>query len=498
MIRALAFFLIIVSFSFPAKVRDIGKFFTRTGYVVEVSDGRVILDLGRGRAFKGEVFEVILEGEKIYHPVTGRVLGRKVEVVGKVKIEEVKRRYSVAKIVEGENIRRGDKVRLSYGEVCFWGTDEGYFKVSAYLEEVKRGTDCPYIIREFEDGFGVEFMGRAIAFFQKLRKVQVVKEREPEEFNMKAKLVLSFDEIPLSADSCRLTDNLKEFLAVLFENRVVFYEILKKELVEFTSFDLPPGYPIWLECAPLEGTKDYLIVNMISGEDPSSLIVKFVSDSPVVVKKNIPYFLSVLDKENPQKTFVAQSFDARDGWGSVKKVKLVKGKLKEEWPFPVPSGFRLDGAFMYGDTLIFVDKDGYLRVFWKDQQLLSKPDFDGSYTTAQIPEAYDEDEETIVFNPKGRVVSIGKKAYPLVIRNVRSPVYKFLNVNKFTEGEVYVLLESKKRVKMKKIVGPKFEEALQAIVSTKSGRIFLFTARTGTLPASNRGEAYEVTIKATR
>ena len=226
----------------------------------------------------------------------------------------------------------------------------------------------------------------------------------------------------------------------------------------------------------------------------SSAIVKVVGGTPVVVKENVPYFLAVLDKSRPVETFIGQRFDGRNLWGEVKKLKLSGEEVVEEGNFAVPSGFRADSAVMKGDILVFTDIDGYLRVFEGDRLLLSERDFGGSYTTAELPGTY-EDDNKYVFNPRHFTFKIGRKDYVGVVKNVTSPVYRFLDVTKFSEGEVYVLTRNRKGVmELKKVRGKKFEEAIQVVVRTRDDRIFVITGRTGTLPLQNRGDLFEIEI----
>jgi len=236
-------------------------------------------------------------------------------------------------------------------------------------------------------------------------------------------------------------------------------------------------------------------LNMISGDSASSALVKVVGSTPVIVKKGIPYFMAVLDKSKAEETFVGQSFDSRNLWGSVKRLKLQGEDVVEGEDFPVPSGFRIDSAILFKDLLIFTDDDGYLRVYRGEELLLSEENFAGSYTTAELPGTY-EDENKYTFNPRYGKVMVLKKEYPAVIKNVTSPVYRFLDVTKFSEGEIYLLVSDRRgRLELKKVIGKKFEEAIQAIVTTRKGRTFVITGRTGTLPLQNRGDIFEVEIE---
>ena len=489
---------LVFGISFSQNLESIKKFFERKGYVVEKLDHKIVLDLGKGSAFVGEVFEVIKEGKKLVHPVTGEVLGTTEEAVGKVRITEVKDKFSFAEILEDRGIEKGNRVRLYYESVCFVGSEEGYFKISSLVGTLKREENCDYVVRELERGFGVERKGIALAFFEKPapKKVQqTVEKKTPEEFRLHAKFIFTFPELPLSADVCNLFGDEKDYIAVLFGSKLRIYEVLRKELVEYASMNLPAGYPVSVQCAPLDRGRDVILLNMVSGGSMSSALVKVVGSTPVIVKKDIPYFMAVLDKSRAEETFVGQKFDGSDFWGSVKRLKLEGEDIVELEDFPVPSGFRIDSAILFKDLLIFTDEDGYLRVYRGDELLLSEENFSGSYTTAELPGTY-EDENKYIFNPRYGVTEVLGEKYPVVIKNITSPVYRFLDVAKFSEGEIYILVsDSRGRLELKKVIGRKFEEAIQAVLATRDGRTFVITGRTGTLPLQNRGDIFEVEIE---
>lgn len=493
--RLLLSVLLLLSVSYGVEISGLKDFFSRQGYVVEKTDGKVFLDLGKGKVSVGEVFKVFKEGKEIVHPVTGEVLGKVEEEVGRVKVSEVKDKFSIAEILDDKGISRGDRVKLDYRSICYVGSEEGYFKVSSSVGEVRKGEGCEYVIRELGEGFGVEFGRKAVSFFEEPgRAPQGSHPPMGEDFELRAEFVLTFPSLPMSADTCNLFGNDKDYLAVLFENELKIYEILERGVVDYASIRLPPGYPVSVQCAPFERNRDVILVNLVSGGEMSSAVIKVVGGTPVVAKENIPYFLAVLDKSRPVETFVGQRFDGNSFWGEVVKLRLSGGEVIEEGSFEAPSGFRADSALMKGDLLVFTDIDGYLRVFKGDSLLLSEKEFGGSYTTAELPGAY-EDDNKYIFNPRHFALLVGRKEYVGVVKNVTSPIYRFLGVTKFSEGEIYVLTKSKKgTAELKKVEGKKFEETIQAVVRTRRGELFVITGRTGTLPLQNRGDLFKVEI----
>jgi len=43
--------------------------------------------------------------------------------------------------------------------------------------------------------------------------------------------------------------------------------------------------------------------------------------------------------------------------------------------------------------------------------------------------------------------------------------------------------------------GSEFVEAIQSVVSTRDGRVFVITGRVGTIPVQNKGEIYELEFR---
>jgi len=471
------------------------EFFSREGYVVEVlEEGRVITDLGKDRVYVGEVFEVFREGKDLIHPVTGKVIGKVEERVGTLRIEKVEDTYSTASF-EGKSLRKGDRIRLKAGKVCFSGSDELFYRISSIVENLERQTDnCDYLIRELEGGIGIDFGSKAVAFFEfPKRPPSAVAEKEIKRITLKSDLIMSLKALPVSADLCRLTTSEKRFLVVLTESRLEIYELTNGEPVKFHEMRLPDGDPVYLQCAEIGGySKDLIILNMFTGDTPEAYIFKLVGETLDPVVKRYKKFIAVLDKREPEESLVAQDFDSRDLWGTVRKLKLSGDLLFEKEDLKVPSGFRVDSALKFGDYLIFVDSRGSLRVFEGERQILSRKGFGGSYSTVEVPGEI-EDEDLYIFNPRPFLITLGDRTFIGIIKNETSPVYRFLNVAKYQEGEIYALIPDEEGVTLKRIRSRKFEEAVQAVL-TDEEKAYIITGKKGTLSIQNSGEVYEGTF----
>ena len=103
-------------------VEEIVSFFpVLEGYVVEVKEDRIILDLSKQSGVKkGMEFLCIREGEEFTHPITGDVLGRFEDKLGFIQISEIEENYSIGKILQnfsGKVIKRGDKIRITTAKI---------------------------------------------------------------------------------------------------------------------------------------------------------------------------------------------------------------------------------------------------------------------------------------------------------------------------------------------------------------------------------------------
>src|SRR2546428_1323694 len=88
------------------------------GEVLEVQGTTVTLSLGqRDGLVAGVELAAYRGGRGLRHPKTGEILGRTEEVLGRVAVQQVQEAYATGAVVEGTDIRPGDKVRVSAGEI---------------------------------------------------------------------------------------------------------------------------------------------------------------------------------------------------------------------------------------------------------------------------------------------------------------------------------------------------------------------------------------------
>jgi len=89
------------------------------GFVLAVDGDTVTLDLKRGQpVLAGDTLKLIRYGEEITHPVTGKTVGRQETDLGEVEIMEVRRDYSLARVVSAsKQPRKGDGVQSRFRKI---------------------------------------------------------------------------------------------------------------------------------------------------------------------------------------------------------------------------------------------------------------------------------------------------------------------------------------------------------------------------------------------
>ena len=492
----LSIFLLLISITFGLVPQELKEFFNRSGYVVQKEDKKVILDLGKGKAFPGEKFVVERKGKPIVHPVTKKVIGYQREETGKVEISRVEENFSEARILEDKGIKAGDSVRLLVDSVCFVGREEGFYSLSEFIPNLRKGEDCQYVIKELKDGYGVSFLGKPVAFFEKPVGELLKREAHFEDFVLKAKFLRAFEAIPLGADICKLFGGEKDYLIVLFSGYLKVYEMVGSDLVEVIKYSLPPGEPVGVQCyTPEEGKPGVLFVNIISGGAASSAVLKPLGNSLVIAAKNLPYIFNVLDKDNPKDSLYGQEFNEKSFWGEVYHFVYKDGEIVKGGKANFPEEFRIDGAAKKGNILVFVDNLKRLRVYVGNKEVVTEDGFGPSYTVATIPGIYEYDEGKYSFFVKPAFTEILKNILPLVARNKTSSIFEIVGFTKFTHGELWtVIKKDEKYYEPLKIRGRRFEEAIQAIVKDSKGNIYVITGTKGTIPLQNRGDVFLVEI----
>ncbi len=91
------------------------------GTVLSVDGDTLTLDLKQGQAIeKGDHLDLIRFGEDLIHPVSKKKIGRKETDLGKIEIVQIRRDFSLAKVLEpGTEVRPGDGARSPFNKLAF-------------------------------------------------------------------------------------------------------------------------------------------------------------------------------------------------------------------------------------------------------------------------------------------------------------------------------------------------------------------------------------------
>lgn len=71
------------------------------GVVIKAGDKSVMIDAGDDKSVRKETrFYLFRDGEEIKHPATGKVLGKKEEILGEAKVKETEKEFSTAEVIK--------------------------------------------------------------------------------------------------------------------------------------------------------------------------------------------------------------------------------------------------------------------------------------------------------------------------------------------------------------------------------------------------------------
>ena len=88
------------------------------GEVLEVRGQALTLSAGRKDGMRaGLELALFREGREIKHPRTGQVLGRAEQALGRVTLTEVQEAFSIGTLVQGSDVKPGDRFRLTSGKI---------------------------------------------------------------------------------------------------------------------------------------------------------------------------------------------------------------------------------------------------------------------------------------------------------------------------------------------------------------------------------------------
>lgn len=385
-----------------------------SGYVIMEAEGEYLIDLDAGKGVSaGDLFSVIKPGEKITHPVTGKVLGTLEEVKGILKATRVQEGYSFARLLgKSVEIKRGDPVRRYAGmSAALWDyTGKGetfFFQLRDQLPSLKwqeystsqtnkpdqpgaPTKDGPNLIFILTSG-GVEARD---AEFQLIHTygppqsvvsaapgaaVAVLSKGVPARPELKERVTYepTYHGYQTIGELSRLTlmaDFVKhkgQLLMVTTDGKQVrVFEVSDK--LPLIANGSPPGVGSILAVKwwwPSVSTDLHLAVTTMTNNAVASTIFKLQGGKLVTVREWIPFFLGSfdLDKDGVPETLLRQSFDRDIFWGDqIRELLLGNGNLKVAKPkVKLPRLFTV-----LGSTFADITSDGKLEtIIVRDRSL---------------------------------------------------------------------------------------------------------------------------------
>ncbi len=402
------------------------------GYVVLPVQDEYLIDLDATKGLVvGDLFSVVQVGEKITHPVTGKVIGTLDTSKGVLQVTQIKEGFSHSKALSNKSaIKRGDSIRRYDGlRTAFWdytGKAEGFYSslkaalpaldwqdfAAAQAEKpanpsAANATVADLFIVATRDGITVRDttykVVRAYPLPAELlpaaaAPAAVAAPAAPYRLEHPAKpaaiaqgvqydMTMPGFQTPgglgfaaVMADFVRTGNDL--LMAATDGTVVKLYKAGDKlvPVAEFKPETVPQILSLhWWQ--PASG-KLYLAVSAWKDTGLNSSIYRYEDGKFTSVDKVLPYTLGTFDRDGDgsRELLLAQNFDRETFWGTiVRELQLQSGKLvTRDIGFELPRRFTVGGSLMAdldGDRkpeTVFV-RDGLMYVYSGNKQRYKSP-----------------------------------------------------------------------------------------------------------------------------
>jgi hypothetical protein len=403
------------------------------GYVVLPVQDEYLIDLDATKGLVvGDLFSVVQSGEKIIHPVTGKVIGTLDSSKGVLQVTQIKEGFSHTKAVSSKAaIKRGDSIRRYDGlRISFWdytGKAEGFYSslktalpaldwqdfAAAQAEKPAKPTAAgaaDLFIVAGRDGITVrDAKFRVVrayplptellpAVSTPLQAAAPATPAAPYHLETPAKPVANAHGVQydmtmpgfqtpgglgfpaVMADFVRSGNDL---LMAATDGTVIKLFKAGDNLIPVTELK-PETVPQILALhwwKPASGEL-YLAVSAWKDTGLSSSVYRYEKGVFTAVDQFLPYTLGTFDRDGngSRELLLAQNFDRETFWGTiVRELQLQSGKLEtREISFELPRRFTVGGSLMAdldGDRkpeTVFV-RNGLLYVYSGDKQRYKSP-----------------------------------------------------------------------------------------------------------------------------
>jgi hypothetical protein len=389
-------------------VRD---FKSISGYVILEAEGEYLIDLDASKGIApGDLFSVIKPGEKITHPVTGKVLGTLEEVKGILKVSRLQSGYSFARpLGKSIEIKRGDPIRrYANMSATLWdytGKGETFFfqlrdqlsdlKWEDYQASQKNRPERPRALKATEPNLifiltssGMEVRDSEFQLIhsygppESLVTAAPIKEKIAYEPTYQGyQTIGELAAVTLMADFIKDGNDL--LMAATDGYEVKVYTVGDESSLRASGRPKGMGDTFAVKwwrstsTAPL-----HLAVTTITDDKVEATVFRLEGNELLPVEERVSFFLGTFDRDGDgvPETLLRQSFDRDVFWGGqVREVRLENGTLKYSRPkFKLPRRFTVLGstfADLTGDgkvETIFV-RDKALYIYAGKKQLYKSP-----------------------------------------------------------------------------------------------------------------------------
>jgi hypothetical protein len=407
---------LLLSWSAEAAVINevVGDFTPISGYVIMEAEGEYLIDLDASKGIAaGDLFSVIKPGEKITHPVTGKVLGTLEEGKGILKVTRLQSGYSFARLLDkSTEIKRGDPIRrYANMSATLWdytGKGETFFfqlrdqlsnlKWEDYQVSQKSRPEKPRNLKA--GGANLIFILTSSGLEVRDSEFQIIHsygppeslvsvapvaaippstKKAPMEYKPKGAItyeptyqgyqtVAELSAVTLMADFVKDENDL--LMAATDGSEVRVYKVGPELPLRASGRPKGMGNTFavkWWRPAPTAPL--YLAVNTITDDQVEATVFRVEGKELLPVEERISFFLGTFDRDGDgvPETLLRQSFDRDIFWGSqIREVRLEEGKLKYSRPkFKLPRKFTV-----LGSTFADLTGDGKVEtIFVRDRAL---------------------------------------------------------------------------------------------------------------------------------
>jgi hypothetical protein len=370
------------------------------------------LDASKGVS-AGDLFSLIKPGEKITHPVTGKVLGTLEEVKGILKVTRLQSGYSFARLLDkSTEIKRGDPIRryanMSATVWDYTGKGETFFfqlrdqlsdlKWEDYQASQKNRPDKPRALKTggpnlifilTSDGVEVrdsEFqiihsygLPESLVSAAPIAAVPPVTKKAP--MGSKPKEGITYEPTyqgyqtvgELSAVTV-MADFVKDgkdlLMAATDGSEVKVYKVGKELSLRASSRPKGMGKTFAVKWwRPTTNAPLHLAVTTITDDAVEATVFRLQGKELLPVEERISFFLGTFDRDGDgvPETILRQSFDRDIFWGTqIRELQLIDGGLKHRRPkFKLPKRFTV-----LGSTFADLTGDGKVEtIFVRDKAL---------------------------------------------------------------------------------------------------------------------------------